>query len=66
MAPQKQAPEYQTDFSQMVENAPEAVEQTQASNVEVSSSNPEINPDQVFGVPTDLNQEKGLVKELTR
>lgn len=60
------APEYQTDFSQMVENAPEAVEQTQASNVEVSSSNPEINPDQVFGVPTDLNQEKGLVRELTR
>ena len=58
--------EYQTDFSQMVANAPETVEQSQVSNVEVSSSNPEINPDQVFGVPTDLNQEKGIVKELKR
>ena len=60
------APEYQTDFSQMVENAPEAVEQTQVSNVEVSSSNPEINPDQVFGVPTDLSQDRGLVRGLPR
>ena len=60
------APEYQTDFSQMVENAPEAVEQAPVSNVEVSSSNPEINPDQVFGVPTDLSQDRGLVRGLPR